>query len=159
MFSFAAQKKINDLRPHLRRLRDLTTPNLPSEYEDRSDDRLNRAIPTLLCPWEAGRPSVDETTICLTSDLADRGVGLLLNQPTRFEQVVLGYWTCSDQMPEPMFLLGDVRRNQPIGGGFWVLGVELTQLASNEYRYELRQLRVAAARLLPPAEPSLWPEK
>ena len=151
MYSFAQHKKTVDLQPYIRRISDLTTPNLSKVSSGRSEARLNRAIPTLLSPWENGRPMVDEISICLTTDVADRGVGLVLSQPFRAKQVVVGYWVSEDEMSEPWFFLADVCRNQPMGGRFWVLGVELIEFAKIESKEALAAMKVVAADLLPPA--------
>jgi hypothetical protein len=150
MYSFAQHKKTVDLHPFIRRISDLTTPNLAAASSGRSEDRFNRTIPTLLAPWENGRPSVDEISICLTTDVADRGVGLILSQPFRAKQVVVGYWISEDEMSEPWFFLADIRRNQAIGGRFWVLGVELIEFANIDQKDALAAMKVAAADLLPP---------
>jgi hypothetical protein len=150
MFSFANHKKTVDVYPHIRLICDLTTPNLASMPAGRSEDRFNRTIPTLLCPWENDLPLVDECAICLTSDVADRGVRIVLTQPFRAETVAVGYWIGSDQMREPSFFLGEVRRNQPIGGGFWTVGVELTEFANTDHRDALADLRESASKLLSP---------
>jgi hypothetical protein len=84
--------------------------------------------------------------------LANRGVGLVLAQPFRADRVVLGYWVRSDEMREPWFFLGDVRRNQPIGGGFWAVGIELKEFANTDYQAVLADLKAAAGKLLPPVE-------
>ncbi len=150
MFSFANHKKIVDLYPYIRQICDLTTPNLATMFAGRSEDRFNRTIPTLLCPWEDDRPVVDECAICLTSDLADRGVRLVLTQPFRAETVAVGYWIDAEHMCEPWFFLGEVRRNQPIGGGFWAVGIELTEFANTVHREAFADLRASAAKLLAP---------
>lgn len=150
MFSFTNHKKTVSLYPYIRRICDLTTPNVATTFAGRSEDRFNRTIPTLLCPWEHERPLVDESCICITSDLANRGIRLVLNQPFRAESVVLGYWMDSDEMREPWFFLGEIRRNQPIGGGFWAVGIELTEFANTDHKETLANLRGAAANLLPP---------
>lgn len=151
MFSFAKRKTTVDLFPYVRRICDLTTPNLPNVASvDRSENRSNRTIPTLICPWDAGHPAVEECTTCLTGDLSDRGARLILMRRLHVEQVVLGYWIDSVDMPEPWFFLAEARRCHPAGGGFWNLGVEFTQLASDAYREELMPLKEQVAQLLPP---------
>jgi hypothetical protein len=151
MFSFSSRKPSIDLCPYVRRICDLTTPNLPNVASvARSENRSNRAIPTLICPWENSKPVVDECSTCLTTDLSDRGARLVLPQPVHVEQVLLGYWIDEADMPDPWFFLGEVRRCQAAGGGFWNLGVELIELANNQYRDDLSPLREHAARLLPP---------
>jgi len=150
MYSFAKNKKTVDLFPYIRRICDLTTPNLATVTGGRSEDRFNRTIPTLIYPWENGRPSEDECSVCLTSDLADRGVRLVLAQPFHAERAVLGYWIGCEQMREPWFFLGEVRRNQPIGGGFWSVGIKLTEFANEDYQQLLAPLTETASKLLPP---------
>ena len=150
MFTFARNKKTTDLYPYIRRICDLTTPNFSTKWEGRSEDRFNRTIPTLLCPWHDDRPVLDEVSVCLTSDLADRGVRVVLSQPFHAERVVLGYWIGSDDMCEAWFFLGDVRRNQPIGGGYWAVGIELAEYANTDHKEKLVELKNAAAKLLPP---------
>ncbi len=158
MFPFTKSEKIApvetvDVRPYLRSLCNLTMPYETTEIERRSDRRYNRTILTLLGPWQNDRPLVDQCTIAVTSDIADYGVRLLLNQPFRADTVVVGYWIASDEMSEPWFFLGNVHRNQAIGGGFWEAGIELTGFANTNYAEALAVLKPLAAKLLPPAQP------
>ena len=152
MYSFTKRKKSVDLSPHVRRICDITTPNLAPISKGRSENRYNRAIPTLLGPWQDDQPLVEECVVGLTTDLSDRGVGLVLYQPFRADEVVIGYWVSSELMHDPMFFLGNVRRNQNIGGGFWIVGIEFTKYASAEYPETLAALFPSAASLLSPAE-------
>ena len=152
MFSFTKRKKTVDLNPYIRRLCDLTTPNLATEIEGRSENRYNRCIPTLVSPWQNDRPLVDECAIGLTSDMADRGVSLVLNQPFRADTVVVGYWIACDAMCEPWFFIGDIRRNQAIGGGFWAVGIELAEFANSDHVESLAELKPLAAKLRSPVD-------
>lgn len=151
MFPFTQRKPAVEIQPFVRRICDLTTPNLPTgESLGRIANRSNRTIPTLMCPWENGRPVLEESTICLTSDLSDQGARIVLTQPINADQVVLGYWMAESGMTEPWFLLAEVRRCQAAGGGYWNLGVEWTGLAHDRYRDRVAPLKNSAAQLLPP---------
>lgn len=152
MFSFSRNKAVVDLYPYIRRICDLTTPNLITTAEERSEDRFNRTIPTLVCPWSGKQPLVDQCAVSLTSDLADRGIRLVHSQPITSQQVVVGYWIESDEMPEPWYFLGNVRRVQAMGGGFWAIGIELNEFANKKHRAALECLQDAAENLLPPVE-------
>lgn len=156
MYSFLKNKPTVDLRPHIRRICDLTTPNLPTTFEGRCDRRSNRTIPTLICPWENDLPVVDELSSCLTSDLSDRGVGLVLSQPYRSTSILLGYWTSPDDMREPWYFVGKIRRNQAIGGGFWAVGVELVAFANHEHPSSLIELKKVSRKLRPPLAANEW---
>jgi len=106
----------------------------------------------LLSPWQEDRPLGDECIIGLTSDAADRGVAVVLNQPFRADAVVVGYWISPDAMSEPYFFLGNITRNQAIGGGFWAVGIEITEFANTNYNETLAVLKPLAAKLLSPVE-------
>ncbi len=152
MFSFSKQKKVVDLCPYISKLCNFTTPNLPTVDGTRSENRYNRTIPTLIGPWENGRPVMEECGIALTSDLSDRGIGIVLSQPFHGENVIVGYWACLELTPEPWYFLGRVRRHAAIGGGFWTLGVELTEFANRTHSEEVAKLKPKAQRLLPHAD-------
>jgi hypothetical protein len=147
MFSFDTRKRLGEVRGFLRQVVDLTSPNLPPlEGDMRSESRSNRALPALLAPWEHSRAVVDESTYALTKDISDRGLSLVLHQPFKSVEVVVGVWLSS-----PRFVLGEVRQNAPIGGGFWQLGVELTDVLDPVAYPQIRNLEALAARLVPDA--------
>ncbi len=151
MFSFNARKKRLEVRKYLARICDLTTPNYaaPSD-EERSEDRHNRSIPTLICPWENNLPCVDEAAFVLTKDISDAGIGIVANQPICADDVLVGLWLEENGSESPWFFLSEVRRNAPLGGGFWILGIELTEFANHEYQNVLKPLRKLAERLRVP---------
>jgi len=131
----------------LRHLVDLSSPNLPPlEGDARAQARSNRALPALLTPWEHAQPVVDESTYALTKDVSDRGLSLVLGQPFKSFEVAVGLWVDS-----PRFVLGEVRQNVPLGGGFWQIGVELTGLLDCAQYPQIQSLMPLASRLVPGA--------
>lgn len=131
MFSFASRKKTVDLSPYVRRICDLTTPNMTSSPElVRVENRYNRAIPTLIVPCVGGQPLLDNYVIGITKDIADHGIGLILTEPFNAEQVLLGFWIDRQKMSEPWFFYATARRCAAVGGGYWTLGVELDEFAN-----------------------------
>lgn len=151
MFDFFKRKKYSELLPLLRRILDRTTPNYPVPCEPaRRHDRYNRAIPTLVCPWEDGAPGEEQHAFGLTRDISRQGIGLVVPQPIDGSDVVLGFRVDRDDPNQPWYFLGKVRRSSPIGGGYWTVGVELYQFANVEYHDELDVLRPLTAALLPP---------
>jgi len=147
MFSFDDRKRQGQVRDFLRHLVDLSSPNLPPlEGEARAQIRSNRALPALLAPWEQAQPLVDESTYALTKDVSDRGLSLVLGQPFKSFEVVVGLWVDS-----PRFMLGEIRQNVPLGGGFWQIGVELTALLDSAEHPQIESLMPLASRLVPSA--------
>jgi hypothetical protein len=145
MFSFDTRKRLCEVREFLRHLVNLTTPNLPPlEGDSRSETRSNRALPALLTPWEHGQPVVDESTYALTKDFSDRGLALVLQQPFKSVEVVVGLY-----LESPRFVLGEVRQNVPLGGGYWQIGVELTDFLDAAEYPQVQSLVPLAKRLVP----------
>ena len=149
MFSFVKHKKDNEVfGRQIRRICDLTTVKFLDDDNQRIDNRYNRLIPTLLCPWENDSPVVSDSMYVLTKDLSKHGAGLLLTQPLRMESVVLTFCLDADDPAQPLSFLGSVQYNSGIGGGFWIAGIALTQFANEKYSDELCALKPLAAKLI-----------
>jgi hypothetical protein len=149
MFSYDTRRRLGKVRGFLRQLVDLTSPNAPPlDGESRSEGRSNRSLPVLLAPWEHGEAVVDESTYAVTKDFSERGLSLTLPQPFKADEVVVGVW-----LESPRFVLGEIRQNTPLGGGFWQLGVELSDFLDMAEYPQLRSLVSLAARLVPHAKP------
>lgn len=151
MFFSSDNKGLVELKRYLRRVTDLTTPNRASAPNcARTEDRYNRAIPTLLSPWEGNRVDRSRCAMVLTRDISDRGVGLIAHHPFPAREVVLAYWLSIDDAHEPWFFQGTVQRQDAIGGGFWTIGVELAEFMNERRRHEMEPLLPLAHKLRPP---------
>ena len=152
MFDFKKRQKLLELQRVLRRIGDLTIPGLPPfDGESRTDSRQNRSIPALLVPWESGVPVLADAVYAMTKDLSDRGISIILPQPFRAAQVVIGFWPVTNSPSpldrEPCFFVGEVRQNVEIGGGFWQFGVCVTRILDE--RDQIARLAPHAAHLVP----------
>jgi hypothetical protein len=150
MFSFDSRKKSLEVQRRVQHLADLTTPNLGcSTSHERAEDRCNRTLPVLLCPWENGRPVEEFCTFALTKDISSRGVGLILVQPFRAAEVVVGFWLDDDSMQHPWYFLGSTQRLHKVGGGYWTLGIEFSEFVEPARSKELACLAAKAQQLRP----------
>ena len=151
MFSFNNNKKRAALEKYIRRLVDITTPNIQLIAEDlREHSRQNRVLPTMLVPWKDGAPVVNEATIVLMKDISDHGVGLVLSHPIRARQFLIAVRVDEDE--RPWFFLGEFKQNSPIGGGYWVIGVKLTEVFDSDPP-GLEKLSPLVEKLLPSSAP------
>ncbi|HWB13425.1 MAG TPA: hypothetical protein VG826_29645 [Pirellulales bacterium] len=107
--------------------------------------RSNRTIPVLLVPYDNNVLSVGELAYALSKNLSSGGLALVLHQPLRAEQVVVGFWS----NVEAYFVSAAVRQSVPLGGGFWQIGVQALEVLSPACVPDLRQLMPWAARLDP----------
>ena len=146
MFSFTRRRQHVEVHKLVRRFIDNSSPNQsPSAGDARWEDRSNRTLPVLLAPYDGAQVCVDELTHALTKDLSSQGLALVLPQPFRAEQVVVGFWSEA----HTHFVSGLVRQNVPLGGGFWQLGVELNALITLSEHPEIKRLVPLAVRLAP----------
>ena len=151
MYTFQERVASQSVQSRLRRLADLTVPNSPIGGElNRGIPRHNRAIPTLICPWRKEAADVSRCTIAITRDLGDEGVGLLLTHPVSGPDLVVGYLLADAAVSDPWFFRGKIQHNTPIGGGYWVVGVELHELLTSRGHPSLLELEPLTQRLLPP---------
>ena len=153
MFSFTKNRKTVDMAAYLRRICDITTPNhLGMGDEGRSENRYNRTMPVLICPWRDEQAVVEKTLYGLTSDISDRGISLTLAHPHPADDLLLGLWASKEQSAEPWFFLGSVCSATAMGGGFWTIGVALSEYANDDYSEQLLEVRPKAEILLPPVK-------
>ena len=151
MFSFTASKKTINVQGYIRKICDCTTPNnTHSPNITRTENRYNRTIPVVLCPWINDKPVMEHASIVLTKDMCDRGVGIILQRPLNDDEVAIGFNIGEPSMQEPWFFRAKVQRNYAIGGGFWLAGLELEELLNDVYRHELGPIWPWAEKLVPP---------
>ena len=154
MFSFSARKKSAAAQRYIRRLVDLTIPNRAGLGNmERYENRHNRSIPTLLCPWEQNRPIVSKAIVAITKDFSGQGIGIVLSGAFDAKDIVVGFCLRKVAANEPLFFLGVRRTSVPIGGGFWQLGIEFTEFMNQNWHSELEPLFPMAQKLLPPSCP------
>jgi hypothetical protein len=149
MFSFCARKQHVEIAGYLRRICDSTAPNNGlTEQLTRSENRYNRTLPVACWPWAAGKPDPNNVLLCVSKDITDHGIGLVLNQPLTSRDVVVGLRSSDAEDAESWLFLGHVVRGKPIGGGFWVVGVELVELLNRDQPEAVEHLLPHAERLL-----------
>lgn len=148
MFSFGSKNKRQALAKCMRRLADITTPNIqPIEEDSRLARRNTRVLPALLVPWQEGGPQASEVQTVLLKDISDLGAGLVLDERCEAREVLIAVWVCEEE--SPWFFMGQVRQQHPIGGGHWALGLELTEVIDITDLNGIELLAPYVARLLP----------
>lgn len=146
MFPFRQRPKHPDVHKVIRRFLSTVRPESgPLEREARWEYRLHRTAPVLLAPYDDDELSLNEATYALTKNLSDSGLALVLPQPFRAEQLAIGFWFGE----QGHFVLGQVRQNVPLGGGFWQLGIELSETLDPSQSPAVGRMLTLAARLDP----------
>ncbi|HYW78486.1 MAG TPA: hypothetical protein VE890_02880 [Thermoguttaceae bacterium] len=89
----------------------------------RLDGRVNLVIVTLVIPMKKGRPQIKEAFSAVTKEFSTTGVAVVLDGPVGLDDVILGFrWE-----GEMKFLRGKAKHLNPMGGGFYQLGFQMTE--------------------------------
>ena len=143
-----------DLEKHILGVINRTDTGSPRVNELRTARRFLRSVPVVLAPWVESRPVPEDHTFALTRDMSFGGAGLILQQPYRADEVVIGIRPTPSKKHEPLrspqFFVGSIISNTVIGGGFWLMGIQLTESVTPDHSLEFRQLQEFAVRLTPP---------
>lgn len=124
--AFEKRKKQQEVWKCVRRIIDTSAPNFTSLGTDqRAASRSNRCVPAVLSRCECDGKIVDEPLFAVTKDFSDNGIGFVLQRPLNAEAVICGFW-----LDGPIFFAGMQRQEIPFGEGFWLTGVQLTEVIS-----------------------------
>jgi hypothetical protein len=150
VFSFTKRKQRVEIAAYLRRICDGTAPNNGlTDRLERTENRYNRTLPAVVWLWQDDKPTAaDKFDVCVTKDITDHGVGLILTTPLANREVVVCLRSSDRADAEPWFFLGRVVRGKAIGGGFWITGVELVELLNRDRPGIIEDLRPHAERML-----------
>lgn len=153
VFSFTERKKQVDMAPFVRRIIDLTTPNKPTPDDQRYELRYNRTMPVLLHPWLKSRPNLQRTSIGITKDISDRGMGLIAISELTARQYVITLWPRNESVDEPYHFIANLRDIRKLSLGMWTVGFEFEDLLHSAAPKWVESLNdIARQALLPDAD-------
>ena len=155
MFSFSKRKKKVDMAPFIRRIIDLTTPNKPTIDDQRFELRYNRTMPALLHPWVNNSPDLKRTTIGITKDFCDHGVGMIAISELDEPQYVISIWPQGEDVNEPYHFIANLRDFRKLSLGMWTAGFEFEDLVNSAAAKWLDELNDVAERALLPGQEDL----
>lgn len=120
---FAKNKEMG-VQSFLLKLVNNNCPGLEALAEGpRLDGRVNLVIVTLIIPLDKGRPQVEESFSAITKEFSTTGVSIVLSAPVGLDDVILGFrWE-----GEMKFLRATAKHLNPMGGGFYQLGFQMTE--------------------------------
>jgi len=119
-----AENKEAGVQSFLLKLVNNNCPGLEALVEGpRLDGRVNLVIVTLVIPMHKGRPQIEEAFSAVTKGFSTAGVSVVLNGPVGLDEVILGFrWE-----GEMKFLRATAKHLNPMGGGFYQLGFQVTE--------------------------------
>ena len=92
----------------------------------RLESRVNLSLVALIVPVENKELRLDKSLSVVTKEFSTTGVSVVLNGPSSLDEVIVGF--C--QNSEITFARAKARHLSPMGGGFFQLGLEMTEIVS-----------------------------
>ena len=112
-------------------------PKLTAMQEGpRGDSRVNLVVAVMIVPIENKQLQVQQAFTAITKEFSSDGVGVVLNQPKGLDQAVLGFRVEG----EMNFVRAQARHLDPMGGGFYQVGLQLIEIVSLSDYPQLRSL-------------------
>jgi hypothetical protein len=93
----------------------------------RTETRARVCVVVVVVPVENGEPLLDEAFSGVTKELSSTGLALILPEPKTPDHLIVGF----RYENEMHFVRGKTRHLNPMGGGFYQLGIELIELVEN----------------------------
>jgi hypothetical protein len=102
----------------------------------RVDSRVNLVVVVMIVPIEGKRPVVRRAFTAVTKELSATGVAVVLDRPHQLDEVILGF----RQEGEMYFVHAQAKHISPMGGGFYQLGFQMTEVIATGDYPELQSL-------------------
>lgn len=111
----------------------------PLSDNRRKETRVPFCAVVLVVPLENGTPQLGRHFPAVTRDLCTRGVSIVLDQPRGLRELLIGFRWENDMK----FLRGNAKHLNPMGAGFFRLGIELSEVVSADEYPELESLHIS----------------
>ncbi len=136
MSLFTRDRK-REVRGFVLKLVNNNCPELKALIEGpRQDSRVPLTVVVLVVPIERAKPRVGQAFFAVTKEFSCTGVGLVLDHPRAIENAILGF-----RWPGGMiYLRATARHLNPMGGGFYQLGLQLDEVVLTSDYPELESL-------------------
>jgi hypothetical protein len=150
MFKVFKKPEVADFTPIMRRLVDVTTPNVSMVEEMRMERRYNRTLPVMVAPSVKGRPDGNALSHAVSHDFSDRGLAIISSTPLSGEEFFVSVWPMSKAFDEPLHLKCALCSCHPISTVFWSCGFSVLEIMNLHQRTVVASLDAIARKTLRP---------
>ena len=90
----------------------------------RLENRVNLTVAVLIVPVENDKPLTQKAFTAVTKEFSTSGLAVVMDQPKALDETILGFrWN-----REMTFIRATAKHLNPIGGGFFQLGLQMTEV-------------------------------
>jgi hypothetical protein len=137
--SLFSERKDRSVQSLVLKLVNNTCPELTMWLEGpRSNSRINLVVVAMVIPIENGQPQVDKAFTAVTKEFSNTGVGVIFGHRPGLDQVIIGFMFEGKMA----FIRAEAKHTDPMGGGFYQLGFQLTEVISVADFPELQKLSI-----------------
>jgi hypothetical protein len=124
--SFFGKSHKNEVQTFVLKVVNNNCPELKALIEGpRLDRRVNLTVVVKVIPVKDGELRPDEAFAAVTKEFSATGVALVLDGPRPLDEAILGFrWD-----HEMVYVRAKAKHLNPMGGGFYQLGFQITELA------------------------------
>ena len=135
MLFMQSRKKSLGVQSLLLKLINNNCPELKALVEGpRRDKRVNLSLVVLVVPLEDGELQVGNAFYAVTRDISIAGVGVIMAQQRALDEVILGF----RMENEIVFCRATAKHLNPMGSGFYQIGMEITETVPGSKYPELQ---------------------
>lgn len=127
------RKQHQSAAPFIRKIIDLTTPNLTMSNDMRHSRRYNRCLPVVFSPWSVKGHDPDQIGIGVTSDLSDDGFSIITQADMIYNELVVAFFL-NHEMDVPWYFHAAVRTNRTLIPSFDLVGLEIIEFLNEQQR-------------------------
>ena len=127
------RKQNNNAAPFIRKIIDLTTPNLTMSNDMRHSRRYNRCLPVVFSPWSNKGHDPEQIGIGVTSDMSDEGFAIITQADMIYRELVVAFYL-DGEMDVPWYFHSTVRTNRSLIPSFDLVGLEIIEFLNEKNR-------------------------
>ena len=102
----------------------------------RLEQRVNLTVVVLIVPVENGKLITKKAFTAVTKEFSTTGLAVVIDEPKGLDEVIVGFrWE-----REKTFVRATAKHLNPMGGGFYQLGLQMTEMAHPGEYPELESL-------------------
>ena len=127
------RKQNADAAPYIRKIIDLTTPNMTMSNDLRNSRRYNRCLPVVFSPWSPKGHDPEQIGIGVSSDLSDQGFSIITQADMIYQELVVAFFL-DGEMDVPWYFHAAVRTNRRLIPTFNLVGLEIIEFLNEQKR-------------------------
>ena len=127
------RKQNKNAAPFIRKIIDLTTPNLTMSNDLRHSRRYNRCLPVVFSPWSHKGHDPEQIGIGVTSDMSDEGFSIITQADMIYQELVVAFYR-DGEMDFPWYFHAAVRTNRSLIPSFNLVGLEIIEFLNEQQR-------------------------